>query len=697
MEVSVAGSLEPILRPRSLAVIGVSSRADSLSGKLLGNLLAAGYTGTIYPVNPRASEIRALRCYPSVRALPGTPDLAVIMVPRDAVPEAIDECLGAGVAGLVVITAGFREAGEAGADVERRVLASVQRSGVRMIGPNCMGLINTQPEFRMDASFTPAPALAGTVAFASHSGALGVAVLEAAREVGLGFSQFVSLGNGADVDVNDLLEVWERDERTRVILLYLESLRQPRRFLELASRISRAKPVVAFKGGRTVAGQRAASSHTGALAAGDTAVEALFKQAGVVQAKTLEEMFDLALAFSSAPLPSGRNVAIVTNAGGPAIAATDALAANGLSLARLSAATQDALCRFLPAEAAVGNPVDMLPSATPDNFRQALELVAADEGVDAALTITVTPIVVTPLEIAAGIATARRPDTPVLSVFMTASRFFPEARTIPGLPALFRYPEAAVQALGALAAYAARVARPAPPAPVAEIAGGVAHARARNPGYLPPDDAFALLQQAGIAVAPWRVVSGAERLPAAARALGYPVVLKAYGEALVHKSDVGAVATGLADEPALAAAAEAMAERLVRAGVEPQGLLVQKQVCGGREVIVGITRDPAVGPLVMVGMGGVAVEVWKDVSFRLAPISCADAHAMLDELGGACLLGAFRGRRPGDRAALAEAIVRLAALAAACPEIAECDVNPLLVMDEGHGCVAVDARVRIAG
>jgi acetate---CoA ligase (ADP-forming) len=695
--VAVAGSLEPILRPRSLAVIGVSSRADSLSGKLLGNLLAAGYTGAIHPVNPRASEIRGLPCHPSVRAIPEAPDLAVIMVPRDAVPGAIDECLDAGVRGLVVITAGFREAGGAGADLERRVLERVRREGVRMIGPNCMGLINTDPEVRMDASFTPAAALPGTVAFASHSGALGVAVLEAAREVGLGFSQFVSLGNGADVDVNDVLEVWENDARTRVILLYLESVRQPRRFLELASRISRSKPVIAFKGGRTAAGQRAASSHTGALAAGDVAVEALLKQAGVVHARTLEEMFGLALAFSSAPLPRGPGVAIVTNAGGPAIAATDALAGHGLDLAPLSARTQAALREFLPAEAAVGDPVDMLPSATPDNFRQALELVAADEGVDAVLTITVTPIVVTPLEIAAGIAAARRPaGTPVLSVFMTASPFFPEARTIPGLPALFRHPEGAVQALGALAAHAARLERPTPAAPAATAGRGAAIGRAHGPGYLAPHDAFALLEETGIAVAPWRVVTGPDQLPGAARALGYPVVLKAYGDALVHKSEVGAVVTGLADERALLAAAGAMAERLARSGVEPAGLLVQKQVCGGREVILGITRDPAVGPLVMVGLGGVAVEVWKDVSFRLAPVTCADAHAMLDELKGARLLGSFRGRPSGDRAALAGAIVRLAALAAACPEIAECDVNPLLVMDEGAGCVAVDVRVRIA-
>jgi acyl-CoA synthetase (NDP forming) len=692
----VAGSLEAILRPRSLAVVGASSRAESLSGRLLGNLVAAGFTGAVFPVNPRAETIGPFRCYPNLRAIPDALDLAVVMVPKDAVLETIGECLEVGVKGVVVITAGFREAGEAGAEAERRVLERVRGARIRMIGPNCMGLINTEPEVRMDASFTPAPALPGSVAFASHSGALGVAVLETAREVGLGFSHFVSLGNSADVDVNELLEVWEHHDGTRVIMLYLESLPGPQRFLELASRIVRSKPIVVFKGGRTAAGQRAASSHTGALAAGDTAVDALLTQAGVVRARTLEEMFNLAVAFSSAPLPRGPRVAVVTNAGGPAIAATDALADHGLTLATFSKGTEQALRGFLPTEAAVGNPVDMLPSATPDNFRQAIELALTDPGVDAALTITVTPIMVTPLQIAGGIAAAKLPgDKPILSVFMTNSRFFPEARGIAGLPAVFRYPEAAVEALAGLAAHGERAAQPAGrPAPA--MARSVVIERAHG-GYLSPWDAFRLLEEAGIPVAPWRVIAGRGELAEAGRSLGYPLVLKAFGERIVHKSEVGAVAVGLADEASLAAAFDAMVRRLDRAGAAAEGFLAQRHICGGREAIVGITRDPAVGPLVMVGLGGVAVEVWKDVSFRVAPITALDADAMLSELKGACLLGPFRGRPAGDRAALTEALLRLAALAAVHPEIVECDVNPLLVLDEGKGVVAVDVRVRVGG
>ena len=692
------GFLEAMLRPRALAVVGVSSREESLSGRLLGNLLAAGFTGRIFPVNPRASEVRSLRCYPSVRALPEVPELAVVMVPRDAVLATVEECIEVGTKGVVVITAGFREGGEAGAQAERTLLARVRSAGVRMIGPNCMGLINTEPGVRMDATFTPAPALAGKVAFASHSGALGVAVLEAARDVGLGFSHFVSLGNSADVDVNDLLELWEHHEGTGVVLLYLESVPEPQRFLALASRVARAKPVVVFKGGRSAEGQRAASSHTGALAAGDAAVDALLRQAGVVRATTLEEMFNLALAFSSAPLPRGRRVAVVTNAGGPAIAATDALATHGLTLATFGSATEQALRGFLPAEAAVGNPVDMLPSATPDNFRQALELTLADDGVDAALTITVTPIMVTPLDIAGGIAAAKPAlGKTVLSVFMTNPGFFAQSRAIAGLPAVFRYPEAAVEALAGLASHAERATRaPRGPAVSAGRSAIIERALRREPGYLPPSDAFALLEEVGIAVAPWRVVGDRADLPATGRALGYPVVLKAFGEALVHKSEAGAVALGLADDRALAGAFDAMQKRMAEVGAHPDGFVLQKQICGGREAILGITRDPAVGALVMAGLGGVAVEVWKDVTFRVAPITEEDAEEMLVQLRGASLLGAFRGRPPGDRAALRRALVRLSALAAAHPEIAECDVNPLLVLDEGNGCVAVDVRVRIS-
>ena len=690
-------ALQRVFEPRSVAVVGVSSKADSLSGRLFANL-RNGFTGRLHAVNPRAAEIQGLPSYPTVTAIPGGVDLALLMVPRDAALGAVDECIAAGVGGVVVITAGFREVGTGGAAAERELLARVRAAGVRMVGPNCMGLINTAPGVRLDATFSPVPALAGPVAFASHSGALGVAVLGTAREVGLGFSQFISLGNCADVNVCDVLEAWEGDEATRVILLYLEGLDEPRRFLELARRISARKPIVALKAGRTSAGQRAASSHTGALAAGDTGVDALLRQAGVLRAATLEEMFELARGFAAMPLPRGRRVAIVTNAGGPAIAGSDALAAEGLELAPFGETTRAELRSFLPPEAAVGNPVDMLPSGTPEHFRRAIATVLADDEIDAVMTITVTPIVVTPADIAAGMAVgAAGAAKPVASVFMTTSPLWQEALAVPGVPSSFRYPETAARVLAGLVRQAERMRRgdggvPAPPIPAAALARRAAAA----PGsYLPAASAFELLEQAGIPVAPWRVADGAADVAAAARAVGFPVVLKAIADELVHKTEAGAVAVGLADETAVGTALAAMTERLARAGVEAPAFLLQRHVGGGREVILGALRDPVVGPLVMVGLGGVAAEALRDTSFRPAPISPADAEAMLDELRGRALLGPFRGRPAGDRAALVRALVALGGLAAANPALAECDVNPLLVLDDGRGVVAVDARIRV--
>jgi acetyl coenzyme A synthetase (ADP forming)-like protein len=692
----VRSSLERILAPRSVAVIGVSSRPDSLSGRLFANLKAAGFPGGIYPINPKAATIAGLACYPAIAAAPGPVDLAVIMVPRDAVLAAVDECIAAAVGGVVVITAGFREGGESGAAVERELLARLRAAGVRMIGPNCMGLINLAPDVRLDATFSPTPAAPGRVAFASHSGALGVAVLEAARELGLGFAQFVSLGNSADVTACDLLEQWELDDRVGVVLLYLESLDEPRRFLDVAARVAARKPVVVLKSGRTEAGARAASSHTGALAAADTAVAAVLKQAGAVRVDTLAEMLDVVRAFERCPLPAGPRVAVVTNAGGPAIAATDALGGHGLALAGLSEGTRAALRSFLPPEAPVGNPVDMLPSATPEHYARAVELAAADPGVDALVVITVRPPLLPPLAVARAVAAvAPAAGKPVMSVFMTVGEFYGEASALPGMPPIYRFPESAVRALGALHRYAQRPVRPLPAAVPPARSAALAAARPGPDGYLAPADAFAVLEEIGVPVAPWRVVATADELAPAAAAVGFPVVLKAVGERLVHKSEMGAVAVGLRDAGELAAAAAAMRARLAAHGVEPGGFLVQRQVAGGREAIAGIVCDPATGPLVMCGLGGVAVEVWKDVSFRVAPVDRAEAEAMVDSLRGAPLLGAFRGRRPADRAALAAAIERLGALAAAHPELAECDINPLLVLDDGAGCVAVDARLRV--
>lgn len=679
--------LSSLFSPRSLAVVGVSSHTDSLSGRLLGNLCRAGYKGEILPVNPKVRELFGLPCYPNVSSLPTVPDLAIIMVRRDAALGAVEQCLARGIRTLVLITAGFREGGVEGAKLEQAILERVQAAGAVMLGPNCMGLVNTDPAVCLDATFSPVPALPGGVAFAAHSGALGVAFFEQAREAGLGISLFVSLGNSAMVNVVDALEAFGVDERTRAIMLYLETIEEPRRFLQVAQELSRKKPIVVLKAGRTEVGQRAASSHTGAMAAPDRAVDALLRQAGCVRAETLRQLLDWARTFERVSVPRGKRVAVVSNAGGPAIAACDAVARNGWELPELALSTQAQLRELLPPEAAVANPVDMLPSAQPEDFRRALEVVAADPSVDAVVSITVTPPLQPPMEVAKALASAPR-SLPFLPVFMTSPEFYPEASLIPNLPPVFRFPEEAVAALVARweADRFARRRQVAPPAPC--LSAKPSHAD----GFLPASQAFQLVAEAGIPVAAYAVTETVASLPQLARQIGYPVVLKAYGSQLVHKTELKAVALGLASEAELIREAERMSQRLAELGVKPEGFLVQQYLAEGRELILGVSQDPVMGPLVLCGLGGVAVEAWQDVSFRLAPCSREDAWEMLEELRGKAILEAFRGYKPADKGAVVDAIVKLSALAEANPEIVECDINPLLVFPSG--VLAVDVRVR---
>lgn len=682
--------LSSLFSPRSLTLVGVSSRPDSLSGRLLGNLTRAGYKGEILPVNPKVRELFGLSCYPNVASLPRVPDLAIIMVPRDAALGAVEECLDRGIRTLVLITAGFREGGVEGANLEQAILQRVKAAGAVMLGPNCMGLVNTDPEVSLDATFSPVPAPPGGVAFAAHSGALGVAFFEQAREVGLGISLFVSLGNSAMLNVVDALEAFGEDQRTRAIMLYLETIEEPRRFLQVAQELTRKKPIVVLKAGRTEVGQRAASSHTGAMAAPDRAVDALLRQAGCVRAETLRQLLDWARTFERVSVPTGKRIAVVSNAGGPAIAACDAVARSGWELPELAPSTQGQLRGFLPPEAAVTNPVDMLPSAQPEDFRRALEVVAADPSVDAVVSITVTPPLKPALEVAKALVSAPLP-LPFLPVFMTSPEFYPAACHIPELPPVFRFPEEAVAALVARweASRSAKrkdVSLPAPWRPAKLPSGD---------GYLPAPHAFKLVAEAGIPVAAYRVTDTVASLPELAREIGYPVVLKAYGAQLVHKSELRAVALGLGSEAELIREAERMSRRLSELGVPPEGFLLQQHLAGGRELILGVSQDPVMGPLVACGLGGVAVEAWQDVSFRLAPCSREDAWEMLEELRGKAILEAFRGHNPADKQAVVDAIVKLSALAAGNPEIAECDINPLLVFPSG--VLAVDVRVRWVG
>jgi acetyl coenzyme A synthetase (ADP forming)-like protein len=697
--------LDPIFSPRSIAVVGASRRRDSIGFALLHNLVANQFNGAIFPVNPGARAIHSLKCYPNMAAIPDPVDLAMIVVPKRFVSAAVDECLAVGVRGLVVITAGFSETGEEGAKSERALRDKVRAAGVRMIGPNCMGVINTDPEVSLNATFAPTPARPGSIGFVSQSGALGVAILNVAQDLGIGLTQFASMGNKADVSGNDLLEHWEDDPATRVLCMYLESFGNPRRFTEIAKRVTRKKPILIVKSGRTAEGARAASSHTGALALGsgtggtDVTVSAFLDQCGVLRANTIEELFDIARALDRSPLPDGNRVGIVTNAGGPAIMATDACVNLGLRMAELSEATRAGLRSFLPPEASVANPVDMIASATNASYARTLAAVLDDPGVDMALVINVTPLLANPIDVLEAVGeVARARAKPVLAVMMATDEFYETAKTKTDLPPVYRFPESAARALFMLARYAAWKRRaddaPAPDFPADDDAVEQILARTAD-GYLEPADVFRVLDLYGIPLAKWREAATPEEALAAARDIGYPVVLKAIAPDLVHKSDVGAVRVDLRTEDELARALAEMTAAVERAGHRLDGYLLQEMARGGHEVIFGLTTDARFGPLLMFGLGGKYVEVFQDVRFGVPPLSAAEAKEMIRGIRGFKLLEGVRGEPGADLDALTEVLLRLAQLAQRHPRLRELDINPFLAGPDRHTAKALDARLRV--
>jgi len=701
----MASSLDALFSPRSVAVVGASRSRDSIGWAIVHNLVAAQFTGAIYPVNPKASAIHSLKCYPTLAAIPDPIDLALVVVPQPGVEGIVDEGLAAGVRGFVVITAGFGETGEAGRAAERRLREKVRAAGGRLIGPNCMGVINADPAVSLNATFSPTPASWGSVGFVSQSGALGVAILNVAESLGVGLSQFASMGNKADVSGNDLLEYWEDDPATRVVAMYLESFGNPRKFTEIAKRVGRKKPILVVKSGRTAEGARAATSHTGALAGADLTISAFLEQCGVVRADTIEELFDTARAFDRSPLPAGRRVAVVTNAGGPGIMATDACVNLGLKMAELAPATAAALRGFLPAAASVANPVDMIASADVAEYGKTLAAVLDDPGVDAALVINVTPLLSDPrdiLEEVGRVAAARSGAgaKPVLAVMMATEEFYEGLRGRTDLPPVYRFPEPAARALLQLARYAEWRRRPArdeaPEFGFDAVAIRALLAEADAAGYLPAAAAIRLLETVGVPVVPWRFVAGRDAALRAARELGFPLAVKAVAPGLVHKSELKAVALDLGSAQELARALDELAARTRAAGFTLSGYLLQAMARGGHETLFGIAADPKWGPLVAFGLGGKYVEVFRDVKFGVPPLARHEAEKIVGGIRGAELLAGVRGEPPADRELLADVLCRLAELAREIPEIVELDVNPFLAKPPGEGSCAVDVRVRVA-
>jgi acetate---CoA ligase (ADP-forming) len=693
--------LDAILKPRSIAVIGASRKPDTIGHQIVRNLIDFRFTGSVYPVNPGATSICSIPCAESIEQIGRTIDLAVIAVPRDHVVSVAASCGRAGVRGLVVISAGFREVGAEGAAHEAKLLAEVRTHGMRLVGPNCMGVLNTDPAISMNATFAPIMPPAGGFAFMSQSGALGLSLLDYASEYGIGISQFVSVGNKPDVSGNDLLQQWEHDDAVRAILMYVENFGNPRRFLEIAARITRQKPIIALKSGRSRIGARAAASHTGALAASDLAVDALLQQAGVLRASSVEELFDMAIAFGVRALPRSRNTAVLTNAGGPGILAADAMAAYDLPLAELRDTTLTALSTLLPAEASLRNPLDMIASARPSTYRAALSALLQDQGIDAVVAIFVPPMGVRQQDVAEAVvkAAAATPDKPTIAVLM-GREGLPQGRAElheAGIPA-YIFPESAARGLAALNRYYEWLQRPEEAAPElsvdrAEATRLIECARRSGRCALDQVESLALLEAYGVpATRSYRAVTSAEAVNAA-RMAGYPVVLKLDSPDVSHKTEVDGVRLNLRDDKAVLAAWKSLvgAERNAVPRQIVRGVVVQHMHAGAVELIVGANRDPVFGPLIMFGTGGTFVEVVRDVAFRVAPLKRIDARDLIESIRAQKVLDGFRGGPAVDRDALIQILLRVSRLLIDFPEISELDLNPLLAGPTG--VVAVDARV----
>lgn len=690
---AVVASMKPFFAPRVIAVIGASRDPSKIGAQVFRNLRENGFRGAVHPVNPRVQVIDGLPCVPNVSAIEGLVDLAIVAVAAAHVPGVVDDCIAKKVPAILVISAGFAETGPEGRLREAELLEKVRGAGIRMIGPNCMGIMNTDPDIRLNATFARRLPPAGDVAFASQSGALGLSILEHVSRLHIGISSFASVGNKADVSGNDLIQLWAAEPRTRVILLYLESFGNPRTFGRLARQVAREKPIVAVKAGRSRAGARAASSHTGALATDDAVVDGLFRQAGIIRTRSVAELFDVASLLSRQPLPKGRRVGIVTNAGGPGILAADACAAEGLELPALTDATVATLRAILPAAASVANPVDMLAAAPAEHYRLAINTLLADERVDSLLVIHTPPFVTEPAEIAAAIAGAIAGSTkPVLTVFMTAGEMPHCLAKVPSFP----FPEPAVTALAHVVEYALWKAQPLSKVPEladldrARTRTTIEAVLARGGGWLAPAEVQELMEAVRIPTARAAFVASADEAVLAARAIGFPVALKASGPSILHKSDVGGVLLALASDEEVRSAYGELSTRL---GARLSGAIVQEMVPAGVEMMIGALEDATFGPVIAFGSGGVLLELLSDVTFRLHPLTEADAAEMLDDVKGSALLRGYRGAPPVDEAALRDTLLRVSALLELCPEIQELDINPVTVLV--GGTKAVDVRVRV--
>ncbi len=702
-------TLEALFAPRSVAVIGASTKPDSLGRVVFKNILFHGYTGVVYPINPKANSILGVKAYPSVLAAPDKIDLAVIIVPASAVGAVLEECGQKKVRAAVIISAGFKEIGEEGAKREAELQEIARRYGIALVGPNCLGIMNTAPEVSLNATFAPGMPRRGNIAFISQSGALGVAALEHAQRQHIGLSKFISIGNKADLHETHLLEYLKDDPLSDVVLLYLEDLEDPQGFHTLATEITgertKKMPILAIKSGRTLEGAKAATSHTGALAGSDEVYDSVFMQSGALRVETIEELFDYAVAFAHQPLPKENRIAIVTNAGGAGILATDAAVRYGLQLASFTAETERTLRALLPPTVNVANPVDMTGEPNELRYETVVRTVLADPNVDGVIVIAAPHILMSLENIARHIVQASQEtqgEKPLLACLMAVTDARPaieilEKAAIPN----YGFPERAARALAAMARYSGWVHRPRTEYRIfTDIQGEqvreiIVRAQREGRSFLPEPEAHELLKAYGFPMLTYRFAQSEEETLKAADQIGYPLVLKIVSPDIVHKVDVGGVKLGIANEHELQSSYRQMLSAVKTAKPQARiwGVFVQEFVKGGKETILGLKRDPLFGPLLMFGLGGIYVEALRDVTFRIAPIRELGVQRMIRQIRGFKILEGFRGEPPSDIDALAECLARLSQLAVDLEEIVELDINPLIVFEKGHGARVVDARI----
>ena len=681
-------NLDKIMKPRAIAVIGASTKAHTIGSDIMKRLQEYGFKGKIYPVNPKGGVIEGLQAYPTVLDVPGEVDLAIVVVNAKFVLSTIDQCHEKGVGGLCVISAGFKETGKDGAELEKALLEKVRAYGMRCVGPNCLGVVNTHPDIQMDGCFAESLPERGGIGFVSQSGALGGGILNILKDLNLGFAQFISIGNQADVNAETAIEYWENEDDVKQILLYMESIQNPANFRTLASRVSKKKPILALKAGRSAAGASAASSHTGSLAGADKAAHALLTQSGVIREYSLENLFATAKVFANCPIPKGDRVAIITNSGGPGIMATDAVCEYGMKMAPLSEETKAKLRAFLPAAASVKNPVDMIASAPIEHYKQTLETVLADDNVDMVIVIYLPFLGLKDIDVARAVMEikAQHPEKPIVGVFMTKSEFFSQ---LSDMQDRLNQQRIWVQKpLGTCPEFTVNRER------AREI---IMQSASQGREQLTTRESIDVLDAYGIRVCRSGFAVNEEEAVAIADKVGYPVVMKMTSKTTSHKTDVGGVRVNIQNADQLRAQYRDLIAKLKEKNLLEglEGVIIQEMVKGSREMVCGVATDPQYGHMVMFGLGGVFIEVMKDVTFRMAPLTDVDADEMIRGVKAYKLLEGARGTTPAQMDQLRECLLRISQLVKDFPAITELDINPLIISEKNGEGIAVDGRIKV--